>query len=346
MKAGNKKIIFGCNVTLVAFALVAPLSMSVHADNNLPGQGIKITPVFANVGEERFRGEIAIAGLKALGYDVQEPKETDYATIFETLAQGNADFTVHMWDKLHQSYYEKAGGDTVLIKVGTVIPSVLQGYLIDKKTAEQYNIHYLTDLKNPELAKLFDIDGDGKADLTGCDAGWGCQLVIDHQLKAYGLDETVTHHKGPYFDLMANTINRYKEGKPVLYYTWVPQWISGVLVEGKDVEWLQVPYVSLPDGKNDVDTTFQGKNLGFPVDQIKAVMNRNFAKKNIAASSFLSYYLISANDESAENLKMRNGENSEADIKRHAAEWIGSHQSQFDKWLEQARNDAMLLAPQ
>ncbi|PXF30654.1 glycine/betaine ABC transporter substrate-binding protein [Pokkaliibacter plantistimulans] len=346
MKNNNKSMIPRFNVVLVAGLLNISFFTTVQADSSLPGQGIKITPVFANVAEERFRGEIAIAGLKALGYDVQEPKETEYASILDTLAQGKADFTVHMWDKLHQAYYDKAGGDTELIKVGTVIPGVLQGYLIDKKTAEQYNIHYLTDLKKPELAMLFDSDGDGKADLTGCDTGWGCQLVIDHQIKAYGLEETVTHHKGPYFDLMAKAIERYKEGKPVLYYTWIPQWISGVLVEGKDVEWLQVPYVSLPDGKNNVDTTFQGKNLGFPVDQIRAVMNKSFAKKNIAASSFLSYYLISANDESAENLKMRNGENTDADIKRHASEWISVHQDQFDKWVQKAREDAALLTPQ
>ncbi|OLT68771.1 hypothetical protein BI334_30540 [Moorena producens 3L] len=32
-------------------------------------------------------------------------------------------------------------------------------------------------LKNPKIAKLFDSDGDGKANLTGCNPGWGMELA-------------------------------------------------------------------------------------------------------------------------------------------------------------------------
>lgn len=49
--------------------------------------------------------------------------------------------------------------------------------------------------------------------------------------------------------MMADTITRYKEGKPVLYYTWTPYWISDVLKPGRDVVWLEVPFSSMPDGE-------------------------------------------------------------------------------------------------
>ena len=42
--------------------------------------------------------------------------------------------------------------------------------------------------------------------------------------------------------MMADTISRYKEGKPVFYYTWTPYWVSNELKPGKDVVWLQVPF--------------------------------------------------------------------------------------------------------
>lgn len=48
---------------------------------------------------------------------------------------------------------------------------------------------------------------------------WGCEAVINHQIDAYGLSKTVTHNQGNYAAMMADTIARYKEGKPVLYYT-------------------------------------------------------------------------------------------------------------------------------
>ncbi len=318
------------SLTAITFAGLA------HAVDK-PGEGESIRPIFPAIAEERFRGEIAIAGLEELGYEVKEPKETEYATMMLALAYGDADFTVHLWDILHEPFYKKAGGDRDLVKAGDVIPGVLQGYLIDKKTADKYNIRTLDDLKKPEIAKLFDADGDGKADLTGCNPGWGCELVIDHHIKAYDLGDTVTHNRGSYFALMADTIARYQAGNPILYYTWAPQWISGVLVPGEDVEWLEVSRTDLPNGNNDANTSFNGKNLGFAVDRIMAVMTREFAEENPAAEKLLSLVQISADEESAQNLKMQNGEKSMDDIKRHAREWIAANRSKFDGWLEQAR---------
>ncbi|WP_261844900.1 glycine betaine/L-proline ABC transporter substrate-binding protein ProX [Aliamphritea ceti] len=323
-------------IQLTAAATLATSASSVFAADK-PGEGVEVTPIFPSIAEERFRGEIAIAGLQELGYEVEEPKETEYATMMLALSYGDADFTVHLWDVLHDTFYKKAGGDDTMVKAGDVIPGVLQGYLIDKKTADAHNIKSLADLKKPEIAKLFDADNDGKADLTGCNPGWGCELVIDHHIEAYGLGDTVNHNRGSYFALMADTITRYNEGKPVLYYTWVPQWISGVLVENKDVVWLEVPHTDLPDGNNDVNTSFNGKNLGFAVDRVMSVVNKDFAEENPVATKLLSLVQISASDESAQNLKMQDGEKSIADIKRHAQEWISANRGTYDSWLTEAR---------
>jgi glycine betaine/proline transport system substrate-binding protein len=318
-------------LTLTAAALCA------HASADKPGEGVKVTPIFPSIAEERFRGEVAMEGLRELGYKVQEPKETEYGVMMVALANGDADFTVHLWDKLHDKFYRQAGGDDVMIKAGDIMPGVLQGYLIDKKTAEAHNIKYITDLKKPEIAKLFDTDGDGKADMTGCNPGWGCELVIDHHMKAYDLGKSIKVNQGSYFALMADTITRYKEGKPIFYFTWVPQWIATVLVEDKDVVWLEVPKTDLPDGNNDVDTLYKGKNLGFAVDKIEAVVNKEFAEENPAALKFLSVMQISTADESAQNLRMQQGEKKPADITRHAKEWVAAHRQQFDTWLQAAR---------
>ena len=35
---------------------------------------------------------------------------------------------------------------------------------------------------------------------------------------------------------------------------------------------------------------------------------------------------------------MFKGEKSEADVKRHAEEWIKANQSTFDSWIEKAQN--------
>ncbi len=324
------------SATLFA-AMALSLSAFVSASTDKPGEGVEITPIFPSIDAEHFRGEIVNIGLRELGYEVNPFKETEYATMFIALSYGDADFTVHMWDTLHDTFYQKSGGDSTMVKVGTIIPDVTQGYLIDKKTADKYGITSIEDLKKPEIAKLFDSNGDGKADLTGCNPGWGCELVIEHHIKAYGLGKTVTHNQGSYFALMADTIARYQKGEPILYYTWSPQWVSGVLVPGKDVEYLSVPFTDLPGGKNDVNTTVDGKNLGFAVDQVRAVMNKKFAEENPVAATFIGSVHITAVEESMQNLKMERGEKSAADVKRHAAEWVAAHRATFDGWLAKAR---------
>ena len=58
--------------------------------------------------------------------------------------------------------------------------------------------------------------------------------------------------------------------------------------------WLEVPKTDLPDGNNDVDTMYKGKNLGFAVDKVEAVLNKEFAQENPAATKFLSLMQITA----------------------------------------------------
>lgn len=47
----------------------------------------------------------------------------------------------------------------------------MENIQIDKKTAAQYQITNLEQLKDPKIAQLFDSDRDGKANLVGCVPG-------------------------------------------------------------------------------------------------------------------------------------------------------------------------------
>jgi glycine betaine/proline transport system substrate-binding protein len=46
---------------------------------------------------------------------------------------------------------------------------------------------------------------------------------------------------------------------------------------------------------------------------------------------------IPLDDIATQNALMAAGEDSEADIRRHAEAWIGSHRDQVDQWLDAAR---------
>lgn len=321
-------------------AIAGALCLSINAANaqDLPGKGITVQPVKSSIAEETFQTELVNRALEKLGYTVKDTQETEYVTGYLAIANGDATFLAAGWVPLHDDFYKNSGGDDKLYRAGTYINNSVQGYLIDKKTAQAHNITNIEQLKDPAIAKLFDTNGDGKADLTGCNPGWGCEAAIEHHLKAYGLSDTVTHNQGSYSALMADTISRYKAGQPVLYYTWTPYWVSGVLKPGTDVVWLQVPFSSLPGEQSKIDTALpDGSNYGFPINTQHIVANRAFAEKNPAAAKLFEVMHLPIADVNAQNLSMQQGHSSAADINRQVDGWIKAHQATFDGWIEQAK---------
>jgi glycine betaine/proline transport system substrate-binding protein len=326
---------------LLACGLIAASATAAVAASDLPGQGVSVQPIKSSIAEETFQTLLVGRALQKLGYTVRPLREVEYATGHVALANGDATFMATHWDPLHADFYKNAGGDAKLSRTGAFSPGAAQGYLIDKKTADAHKITNIAQLKQPEIAKLFDTDGDGKADLTGCNPGWGCEAVIEHQLGAFKLRDTVRHVQGSYAALMADTIARFQQGKPILYYTWTPYWVSGVLRPGRDVVWLQVPFSSLPGEQAKLDTRLpNGQNYGFVINTQRIVANRDFVQKNPAAAKLFEIMVLPVGDINAQNLRMRDGENKPADIERHVDGWIKANQKTFDGWIAQAMKAA------
>jgi len=321
----------------LAFGLAG--TPAIAATPDMPGEGISVQPLQSSLPEESFQTYLVTKALQQLGYKVQPIKEIEYATGLVAIANGDATFLADYWVPLHQDFYKNAGGEASFYSQGTYSSGAVQGYLIDKKTADAYGITNLAQLRDPQIAKLFDSDGDGRANLTGCNPGWGCEGVIETQLDAYGLRATVSHDQGSYPALMADTIERYKHGQPVLYYTWMPYWVSSVLKPGEDVVWLEVPFSATPGKPGDRQATRlpDGKDYGFVANTQHILANRKFAEANPAAAKLFEVMEVPVADINAQNLRMREGENKAADIERHADGWIAAHQTLFDGWLQQAR---------
>lgn len=320
--------------TLTAAALASGVALAAQAAD-MPGEGVTVQAIQSPIAEETFQTMLVNEALRDLGYDVQDIQEVDYSAGYTSVANGDATFMAVNWYPLHNTMYKNAGGDDAFYRQGHYITGAAQGYLIDKKTAEEHGIDNLEDFKKPEVAKLFDTDGDGKADLTGCQAGWGCEGVIEHQLDAFELRDNITHKQGQYAAIISDTITRYENGEPIFYYTWTPYWVSGILVPGKDVVWLEVPYSANPNG---TDTELpNGKNYGFEINSERIVANSDWAAENPAAAKLFEVMKLSVNDVSAQNMKIREGEDSQEEIMAHTKAWIENHQDTYNGWLEAAR---------
>lgn len=331
---------------------------STNARGNIDSSMIA-RPAYGAIGE-LFQNEIIRLGLSELGYAVTEGMEVEYQIFHEAIARGYLEYTASHWNSLHEGYFSE--DEATLARVGTLINDAWQGYLIDSDTAERSGINNLQQLQDPQLARLFDIDGNGKADLIGCDRGWGCHAVIEHHLDEYGLRGTVEHRFGEYDDLIKKQVMpRQEQGQPILYYTWAPYWVSGVLRPGDEVVRLEVPFTTVPAGAassvpgvlkvsnearqtvevTEAETTFNGRNLGFPVDRIQILANQTFLDNHPDAAEFFRQATLPIRDVNIQNRRMvLQEEMSFSNVRSHAREWVEKNRELFDGWIQQARQAA------
>jgi glycine betaine/proline transport system substrate-binding protein len=317
--------------TLLAFGLAVQAGAEA-----LPGRGVTVQPLKSSLAEEAFQTLLVSRALEQLGYTVRPMKDLEPATEHLAIANGDATFMASHWNLLHADFYRNSGGEARLWRSPVYAEGAVQGYLIDRKTAEQHGITHIDQLKDPALARLFDTDGDGKADLTGCNPGWGCELAIERHLSSLQLRDSISHRQGSYAALMADTIARYRQGRPILYYTWTPYWVSAVLRPGKDVVWLQVQDAAGADGAPSTRLA-NGRNYGFLADRQQIVANKEFIAANPAAARLFEVMRLPIADINAQNLRMSEGADRPQDLERHVDGWIKAHRAQFDGWLEAAR---------
>src|SRR5216683_1755123 len=342
----RRQLIAFVTLATAALALSSGLEPSQAAG---PGNDREVRAARPTWDTGYFYTEIYLEGLRQLGYKTAEVKTLDNPIFYQAVSQGDIDLWFDGYFPIHDQYKKlfegKARPIGYVIKGGS-----LQGYLVDKKTADANGIRYLEDFSRPEIAKLFDSQGTGKADLVACPPGWGCELLVDYQLKAYGLDRDIHTIKEAYNVAMADALARFKEGKPIFFYTWTPNWTVGLLKPGKDVVWLETKSTKLPESQKEYSDWTNVPNvegcasnpchMGMPSSDIRPVANEVFLTKNPAVARFLEVASIPFEDVLKQNAEMNAGQNKPDDIKRHAQEWIHSHQAQFDGWLSDARNAA------
>ncbi|WP_022850698.1 glycine betaine/L-proline ABC transporter substrate-binding protein ProX [Limisalsivibrio acetivorans] len=328
--------------------LAAALAIPAIADNHMkPGKGVDVNPARATWNTGFFQAKLVRMGLEELGFDVGRNKDLQNPIFYKTVTLGDVDYWPNGWFPIHNAqlpsnFYDHADTYGYVVKAGG-----LQGYLASKKYVEQYNIKSLEDFKRPEVKEAFDANGDGKADMVACPPGWGCEKVIAFHMDAYDLHDHVNLIKATYEASMADALARHQNDEPVLFYTWTPNWTVFKFKPGEDVLWINVPEIVPTDAQKGSEdkmvasgvkgTVTDPLKFGFIASDIRIVANKEFAEKNPAAKVFFENFKLTLTDIAAQNTKMNNGEKSEADIERHAKEWIKANQDMWDSWLDKAR---------
>lgn len=333
-------------LTLSAIGALGLLGAAPALAQDRPGEGATITMAQPTWDTGWFQTEIYRQMFQELGYTTPEVMTLDNPPFYTAVASGDVTLWVDGWFPLHDTYRPmfEQGAEIV----GAVAPGgAMEGYLVDKATADRLNITSVEDFKRDEVKQAFDRDGDGKADLVACPPGWGCELNIEHHLDAYGLRDHVNPIKASYAAAMGDAVAAYGNGESIFFYTWTPNWTVNELVPGEDVVWIEVPEVDLPGDlmKLADAATLTGVTgcvndpcrLGFPGSDIVPVANSAFLKEHPDVRALLEAASVPVADIYAQNAAMNAGD---TDITAQAAAWIAANRAKVDGWLDAARTAA------
>ncbi len=303
-----------------------------------------VTMARADWSSGYMQAEIYAQLIGELGYTVTEPADHTLSpnAFYPALATGQYDLWANGWFPNHDIYLEgeRVSGlsDKLDIEpVGQQVPSgAVQGYMIDKATADAMGITSMSQLADASVASVFDRDGDGLADLIGCNEGWGCATIIDDHIAELDWGGHVEQVSGTYRDLMQGVQDSVAAGEPALFYAWTPNWTYEALAPGVDAVWLESTALEDHEGSTEVrglaGCAGSPCNLGWPVNSIRAVANSEFLADNADIRRLLEEVAIPLSDIAAQNAKAN------PDAKADAAAWIADNRALVNIWLENARD--------
>lgn len=316
------------------------------------GGGETVTMARATWDTGWFQAEVYRQLLTEIGYSVTDPAAVtrDANGFYPALARGEFDLWANGWFPLHEPYRqgELVTGQTYAAAVSPVGRQVAagarQGYLVDKATADEMGITSMTDFEDAAVAAAFDGDGNGLADLIGCNDGWGCNLTITDHIAELPWGPNVEQVVGEYNSLFDDVLAAVDAGEPVLFYTWTPNWTVAEVIPGEDVVWLPSP--SLEGVDNTEVDGLQGCagdadpcDLGWQINDIQAVANTDFLDDHPDVKALLEAVEIPLDDIAAQNQEMRQADDyGSAQLTAAAETWISDNRDQVDEWIQAARD--------
>lgn len=241
---------------------------------------------------------------------------------------GSADVWTDMWMPNQQGPWDKyiveaksvAHNKPYLGTQQMYVPS----YLADK-------IKNFDDLNDPELAAMFDTDGNGKGEYWAGDASWKSTKIWQVKMKDYGLTELWEPNIISDATFKAQLKSAYGNQKPIMFYYWTPEWIHAAY---------DLSPLTEPDGTEGcIDLNLDGEDwleastasCKTPDAEIFVSYSKSLEQRNPAAAKFLSQVQFDPATVNDWILKIGRDEMDPQDV---AEEWIAANSDIVNAWIK------------
>ncbi len=241
---------------------------------------------------------------------------------------GSADVWTDMWMPNQQGPWDKYIKDAKTVDhnepylggQGMFVPT----YMADK-------IKSFEDLKNPEIAAMFDKDGNGKGEYWAGDASWKSTKIWQVKMKDYGLSDLWEPEIISDATFKAQLKSSIGNQKPILFYYWTPEWIHAAY----DIKPLTEPAHTegCMDLKLDQDDWLEASKAACqtPDAKIYVSFSKSLEKRNPAAAKFLKQIKLDPAVVNDWILKIGRDEMDAQDV---AEAWVKDNMDTVNTWIK------------
>ncbi|MGI9515350.1 MAG: glycine betaine ABC transporter substrate-binding protein [Anderseniella sp.] len=208
-----------------------------------------------------------------------------------------------------------------------------QAMCVTKSTAERTGIKDLSELSNPDMAKNFDTDGDGKGEIWIGAAGWASTNVEKIRAKSYGYAETMQLKEMDETLALAEVDNAVAQKKNIVFFCYTPHHMFALheLVILKEPAYDEAKWVV----KQPTDDPQWLENSSAPVAWNTAKLKIHYAasleKSNPEVAKLLSQVKLDTEAVSKMTFALVVEKKDPAEF---AKDWVSKNGSLVDSWLK------------
>ena len=300
------------------------------------------TPALAQ-GAKVTISDLTWTGAQAIGHVIQAviegPLDSE-ADILEGMSDGSViaagmdkgdgtvDVYTDLWMPNRQGIWDKYVDGARTVAHNNPYPGT-QGMYVPTYMADRVNS--IEDLKDPEIAAIFDKDGNGKGEYWAGDAGWKSTRMWQVKFKSYGLSELWEAEILPDATFKAQLKSAVTREQPILFYYWTPEWVHAAY----DLTPISEP--GRTEGCENVDLDAEDWLEASHFDcvsedaHIYVAYSKSLETRNPPVAKFLSQMQLDPDVVNQWILKIGRDEQDPRDV---AEEWVANNMETVNSWIQ------------
>ncbi len=267
-----------------------------------------------------------------LGVDVELQNGTN-PVVFEAMDSGAMHVHPEVWLPNQANLEAKYVNEKGTVRQNPNGVNGDQAMCVTKGTAERTGIVELSELSDPDMAKNFDTDDDGKGEIWIGAAGWASTNVEKIRAKSYGYAETMNLKEMDETLALAEVDNAVSQDKNIVFFCYTPHHMFALheLVILQEPAYEESKWVV----KQPTDDPNWLENSSAPVAWNTAKLKIHYAasleESNPEVAKLLSQVMLDTDTVSQMTYALVVEKQDPAEF---AKQWVGENGATVDSWLK------------